>query len=157
MKIFELHSELWLPRLRPEIFPFFADARNLEAITPPWLGFSILTPGPIRMRRGTLIDYRLRLRGIPLRWRSEITAWEPTIRFVDEQRRGPYLLWVHEHGFEERNGGTLVTDHVRYAVPGGTLIHRLFVRRDVEAIFAFRRRKLQEILVPSRPELCFSA
>jgi ligand-binding SRPBCC domain-containing protein len=137
-----LNSEIWLPRPLEEVFAFFADAGNLQTLTPEWLDFTILTPRPIQMRAGTVIDYRLRLRGIPIRWRSEITAWEPPHRFVDEQRRGPYRLWVHEHRFETRDGGTQVADLVRYAVPGGRLVDWLFVRRDVERIFQFRREKL---------------
>ena len=95
--------------------------------------------------RSALIDYRLRLRGLPIRWRSEITTWQPPHRFVDEQRRGPYRMWIHEHTFTERDGGTLVGDHVRYAVPGGWLADRLLVRRDLETIFAYRQEKLTEI------------
>jgi ligand-binding SRPBCC domain-containing protein len=104
------------------------------------------TPGPIEMKVGQLIDYRIRLRGFPLRWRSEITAWEPPARFVDEQRRGPYRRWVHEHQFQEQDGGTRVTDAVRYAVWGGRLAEALFVRPDLERIFAFRREKLLALL-----------
>ncbi len=137
-------SELWLPRQAEEVFAFFSDARNLQAITPDWLNFEVATTGSIQMRPGTIIDYRLRLHGIPLRWKTEITAWEPPHRFVDEQRRGPYKLWVHEHRFEPREGGTLTTDVVRYAVPGGKLIDWLFVRRDVQRIFEYRRAKLLE-------------
>ena len=139
MRIFHLRSSLWLPRPLDDVFDFFADARNLERLTPPWLRFEIVTPGPIAMRPGTPIAYRLKLHGIPLRWDSEIAVWEPPHRFVDVQRRGPYRRWVHEHRFEARDGGTLVSDHVRYAVLGGALVERLFVRRDVEAIFAYRR------------------
>jgi len=98
------------------------------------------------MKAGTLIDYQFRIRGLPVRWRTEITAWQPPHRFVDEQKRGPYRLWVHEHRFEPNDGGTLCTDHVRYAVPGGKLVHRLFVRPDVERIFAFRAEKLRKLL-----------
>jgi ligand-binding SRPBCC domain-containing protein len=125
-----------------EVFPFFADPRNLEALTPPWLRFEITTPSPIEMRAGTLIDYRLRVHGVPLRWRSEITAWDPPHRFVDEQRRGPYRTWRHEHRFSADGGGTLVEDDVTYAVRGGGLVDRLFVRRDLDRIFAFRRGAL---------------
>lgn len=144
MRIHEYSTELRLPRSQEEIFPFFADAANLETITPPWLHFRIQTPAPIEMRPGTLIDYRLRVRGIPLRWRTEITVWEPPNRFVDRQLRGPYRLWEHEHAFEEVEGGTLCRDHVRYSVFGGELVHRLLVRRDVEGIFAHRQKALEQ-------------
>ena len=131
-----------------EVFAFFADAGNLEALTPPWLSFEILTPRPIAMRAGTVIDYRLRWRGIPMRWRSEITVWEPPCRFVDVQLRGPYRRWVHEHRFRAERAGTVVTDRVDYRAWGGRLIERLFVDRDVERIFAFRERRLAELLAP---------
>ncbi len=143
------HSELWLPRPRSEVFAFFGDALNLQAITPDFLNFQVLTPRPIEMRAGTLIDYKLRVRGIPLRWRTLIRAWEPPFRFVDEQLRGPYRQWIHEHTFEERDGGTLARDVVRYSVFGGALIDRLFVRRDVEKIFAYRSKRLLELLGPA--------
>lgn len=145
----ELRSELWLPRPLSEVFPFFADARNLQRITPPWLSFEVLTPAPIEMRPGARIDYRLRVHGVPLRWQSEITVWEPPYRFVDEQRRGPYRLWHHEHTFRENNGGTLCGDIVQYASRGGPLrpmIEALFVRRDVDKIFRYRREVLEREL-----------
>jgi len=141
----KLESEIWLPRPVAEVFSFFSDARNLEKITPPWLRFTVVTPEPIEMRPGTLIDYRLRVHGIPLRWRSEITVWEPPHRFADEQRRGPYRFWHHEHLFEERDGGTLARDRVDFGVLGGRLAERLFVRRDVERIFAYRQKMLEEL------------
>ena len=144
-RLFKLETELWLPCQREQVFPFFADAANLETITPPWLKFEVLTPLPIEMRAGLRIDYRLRLCGFPLRWQSEITAWEPPCRFVDEQRRGPYRAWIHEHTFEERDGGTLAKDIVRYDLLGGWLANQLFVRRDVERIFRFRQATLQEV------------
>lgn len=147
-----LRTELWLPRRREEVFPFFAEAANLEAITPPWLHFRVLTPRPIEMRAGTLIDYRLRVHGIPLRWRSEISVWDPPHRFVDEQRRGPYALWHHEHLFEEKDGGTLCTDVVRYAAPGGPFrrwIERLWVGPDVQRIFRYREARLKELFPPT--------
>lgn len=139
---FTLTTEQWLPQRRDALFPFFAEAENLEKITPPFLGFRILTPGPIQMRQGTIIDYRILLHGIPIRWRTEITVWEPPFRFVDTQVRGPYRQWIHEHTFEELEGGTLCRDRVDYRVPGGALVHRLLVERDVRAIFAFRREAL---------------
>ncbi len=129
-----------------EVFPFFADPANLEALTPPWLNFRILTPLPVVMRPGVLIDYRISLRGLPLTWRSEITAWEPPHRFVDEQRRGPYRLWVHEHLFREQSGGTEIVDRVRYAILGGRLIGRLFVDRDLSRIFDHRQRRIAELV-----------
>lgn len=143
MKIREFVSELWLPRPRGEVFAFFGDAANLDAITPPWLNFRTITPGPIVMKVGTLIEHKLRVRGVPIRWRSRITTWEPPARFVDEQLRGPYRLWIHEHRFEERDGGTLVRDHVRYSVPFDFLVHTILVAPEVERIFAYRTDRLQ--------------
>ena len=140
--IFE--TELWLPVTREKLFPFFADAHNLEMITPPWLHFRILTPGAIAMRAGTLIDYQIRIHGLPVCWRTEITEWNPPAGFQDMQRNGPYRLWRHTHTFEEQAGGTLCRDHVAYAVPGGALVNRLFVRKDVEQIFAYRAETLKK-------------
>lgn len=142
---FTLESCLYLPRPVEMIFPFFADAANLEVLTPPWLRFEILTPLPILMRPGAIIEYRIRLHGIPLRWLTEITAWEPPNRFVDEQRRGPYRQWIHEHTFIPRGDGTEVRDFVRYKVPGGRLVHFFFVRPDVRKIFAYRALQLQKL------------
>ncbi|MFO1462190.1 MAG: SRPBCC family protein [bacterium] len=138
MKTFLLKSSLWLPIPRDRIFPFFADPKNLQAITPPWLRFKVLGSSTPEIQQGTLIDYRLRIRGIPWRWQSEISAWEPPYRFVDEQRRGPYRLWVHQHVFLEQDGGTQIEDLVTYALWGGSLVNRLLVRRDLEKIFAYR-------------------
>ena len=145
MKEFTLQSEVWLPRPRDEVFAFFSDARNLEALTPPWVSFAILTHGAIPMRAGTLIDYRIRVHGIPIRWQTEIAEWQPPHRFVDTQLRGPYTLWHHTHIFEESKGGTLCLDHVRYRPRGGTLVHWLFVRRDVERIFNYRQQRLKQL------------
>lgn len=131
-----------------EIFPFFADARNLEAITPPWLRFTVLTPRPIAMGVGALIDYRLRWRVVPIRWRTRIAAWEPSRRFVDEQIRGPYRLWHHEHTFESDGAFTLMRDRVHYRAPFAAIAHPLIVRRDVERIFAYRRDALERLLGP---------
>ena len=131
------------------MFSFFSSAGNLEVLTPPWLRFRVLTEGEIPMARGTRIDYRLRLHGLPLRWRSEITAWEPPHRFVDEQLIGPYRSWIHEHRFEvkERPGRApvvIASDEVRYQAPGGWLIDRFLVAPDLERIFAYRTARLRE-------------
>ena len=149
MKTFTLTNELWLPHSPEEVFPFFADAGNLERLTPPSLRFRVLTPPPIEMAVGTLIDYSIRLRGIPMRWQSEITAWEPPYRFVDEQRRGPYRLWVHEHAFmpqrgTAQGGGTIAKDIVQYAVLGGAIAQRLFVASELERIFEYRNGALRD-------------
>jgi len=149
MRVHEYRCELWLPRPPEQLFPFFADAANLDAITPPWLHFHIVTPRPIAMRPGALIDYRLRVRGLPLRWRTLIRDWQPPYRFVDEQLRGPYRQWVHEHTFEARDGGTLARDVVRYAVPFDWLLHRWFIRPDIEQIFAYRQQALRRLLAPA--------
>ncbi|MEP6467682.1 MAG: SRPBCC family protein [Parafilimonas sp.] len=146
MKEFTRHAEQWLPRPRAEVFTFFAEARNLEALTPPWLKFEVLTPVPIEMKSGALIDYRIRVHGVSIRWRTEITEWNPPHHFVDVQLRGPYALWHHRHSFHERHGGTLCLDEVRYRPRGGALMNWLFVRRDVERIFKFRADRLEEIL-----------
>jgi ligand-binding SRPBCC domain-containing protein len=137
-----LHREQRLPGPPDDVFAFFADAGNLEAITPPWLHFRIVTPRPIAMGPGTLIEYRLRLHGLPISWLTEIAVWEPGVRFVDRQVRGPYALWHHTHEFAEDGDGTLMRDTVRYALPFGplgALAHALVVRRDLDRIFAYRR------------------
>ena len=130
-----------LPRPPEDVFPFFADAFNLQAITPAWLHFRVLTPEPVTMAAGTLLEYRLRLHGLPLRWLTRIEIWEPPLRFVDVQVRGPYRLWHHTHTFASAGDGTLMGDRVRYALPLGPLgelAHVALVRRDLDRIFAFR-------------------
>ena len=126
----------------PEVFAFFSGARNLERITPPWLTFQVLTPEPISMRVGTLIEYRLRIHGIPLNWTTRIEEWEPGVGFVDRQIAGPYRLWHHRHSFRAQGETTVIIDAVDYALPFGILgesAHGLFVRRDLERIFAYRQ------------------
>lgn len=139
-----LRSSISLPAAREDVFAFFSQAENLEQLTPPWLRFRIQTPVPIEMREGALIDYRLRVRGIPIRWRSEITVWDPPHRFVDEQRRGPYRAWIHEHRFVAEEGGTRCDDIVHFDVHGGMPVARLFVIPDVRRIFEYRQRRLAE-------------
>jgi len=143
-----LEAEQFLPRGIDEVFSFFADAANLQKLTPSIIDFQILTPLPITMRAGALIDYRLRLHGFPLKWRTEISDWEPPLRFMDRQLKGPYRVWEHEHRFVSQDGGTLVCDRVLYAVPGGALIHHFFVKRDVRQIFEYRQKVLQELFPP---------
>lgn len=139
-----------LPGTPEQVFPFFADAFNLERITPPWLRFSVLTPGPIDVGEGTLIDYRLRLHGVPLRWHTRITGWDPPHRFSDEQISGPYRVWRHLHTLEPLAGGrTLSRDAVEYRIRGGRAVQavaqRVLVERDLRAIFEYRRHRLAEI------------
>jgi uncharacterized protein len=133
----------WIAKPPEEVFPFFANANNLERITPPWLRFEILNPN-VNMGRGTLIDYKLYLHGVPLRWQSEIVDWDPPYRFVDVQRRGPYTLWIHEHRFEAGSGGTMVYDTVQYAAPGGELVRKLMIDRDLDSIFNYRKAQLEK-------------
>jgi len=145
MKIFTFCSELWLPHPLSKVFPFFAAAEHLEQLTPPFLNFQILTPKPIAVSLGTRIQYKLKLHGIPVRWESEITGWNPPHFFSDDQLRGPYRHWRHEHTFEERDGGTLVRDKVEYAVLGGCLINRLLVAPDLSRIFDYRTATLKKL------------
>jgi ligand-binding SRPBCC domain-containing protein len=153
MRTHVLHREQHLDGAPEEVFPFFADARNLEAITPPLLRFRVITPGPVAMHAEPLIRYRLRLHGVPVTWHTRIQEWDPPHRFVDVQVRGPYALWHHTHTFTLVTGShpprTLMTDTVRYAIGFGTLgelVHRALVRRDLEAVFAFRAERVPAML-----------
>ena len=142
-----LRSEQWVPRPLDEVFAFFSDAANLGVITPPWLGFRMLTPA-VHIVQGALIRYRLGLHGIPIGWTTQIRRWDPPHRFVDVQLRGPYQLWHHTHRFESRDGGTLMRDVVRYRLPFGVLgrvVNALMVRRDVESIFAYRTERIAQL------------
>ena len=153
MNVHILEREQRLPGSPADVFAFFADARNLEAITPPLLRFRLVTPAAIVMGRGTLIRYRLRVRGVPVSWLTEITEWEPPHRFVDEQRRGPYALWQHTHTFQADGDETIMRDVVRYAIgcgPLGAFADVLLVRRDVAAIFDHRAARVPELLAAGR-------
>ena len=130
---------------KEDIFDFFASAENLERLTPPWLNFKIISSLPIAMNAGTVIEYKIKLHRIPIRWESEITLWDPPHRFCDVQRKGPYKKWVHEHIFETSDVGTLVRDKVNYEVIGGNLINKLFVKKDLAKIFDYRQATLLSI------------
>ena len=142
MHVYTLQREQLVPLSPVETFDFFADPFNLEAITPPWLGFEVATPGPIAMGAGALIEYRLKLHALPLRWLTRIEAWDPGRRFADRQVRGPYRLWHHTHTFDAHERGTVMRDVVCYALPLGPigrLARAVVVRRDLDRIFDYRR------------------
>ena len=148
MTVYKLHRELWVPQPLPSVFEFFARPENLERITPPWLRFRILNPSPIEMKQGATIAYSLRVRGIRLRWLTEIERWNPPFEFVDVQTKGPYRLWRHTHRFSEVEGGTSIVDTVHYALPFGLLgrsAHSLLVARDLSRIFDYRARQVHAL------------
>lgn len=147
-KTYILTRQQWVPRPIEAAFDFFSRASNLQSITPPWLDFHI-TEAPAEMRAGALLRYTLRIHKIPVRWKTEITEWNPPYGFVDEQISGPYELWHHEHTFTSDRGGTVIEDEVRYALPFGPLgrlAHVILVRRDLKLIFDYRSEKMREIL-----------
>lgn len=143
-----LERVVWIPKPRAEVFRFFADAHNLERITPPYLHFEVVTPGPIEMQAGALIEYKMGLYGMRFRWRTRIEAWAPPDFLVDVQLQGPYRRWHHRHTFEEVSGGTRMRDVVQYEVGwgwAGAVARRVFVRRSLEQIFDYRNRTILEI------------
>jgi len=147
--VYVLEREQLVRAPEAAVFAFFSDPANLEALTPRWLGFRILTPQPVEMREGARIDYRLSLAGVPLRWRTRIAAHEPGRGFVDVQERGPYALWEHSHAFEPTGRGVLVRDRVRYALPFGLLgraAHGLWVHSALARIFDFRFQRVRHLL-----------
>lgn len=146
LKFHTFRNDQWIARPLDEVFAFFADAHNLEAITPPWLGFHILSVNTDAVREGTEIRYRLKLHGIPIHWKTQIRQWNPPCRFIDVQLSGPYRLWHHTHSFAAHNGGTKMTDVVRYRLPFGVLgrlINAVKVRGDVRRIFDYRREQIR--------------
>lgn len=145
----QIQFEQWVPHPVEKVFAFFASEHNLETLTPPWLHFRVLGASTPQLTDGTLIDYSLKIRGIPCRWQSRIESWEPNVCFVDLQTKGPYAFWHHTHQFISRDGGTLMTDAIRYrlrfsALAKLFLIDR-FVSRDIAAIFAYRQKKIAEL------------
>ena len=152
-KEYVLERSVWVRHPVKDVFPYFAAAENLERITPPELGFRIRTTLPIEMKRGALIDYTIKLNGIPMKWRTEITGWNPPYSFEDTQLRGPYAKWVHTHSFVEERGGTRIDDRVVYALPFGPLgrIAHPFVARQLERIFNYRGQILGIHFRLSRP------
>lgn len=152
--IYTLERRQWIPRPLDETFAFFERPQNLPLITPPWLGFRILTPEPIEMARGLVLDYRVRVMGVPTHWRSLISEYEPPRSFRDVQLVGPYRLWDHRHRFRAERGGTLIEDVVEYAPPYGplgALLHRLAIRRQLDAIFDFRAGEIASRLAAPSP------
>ncbi len=142
-------QQIFLPYPLDYVFEFFSNAKNLQALTPPSLHFQILTPLPIEMKPGALIDYKLKLFGIPFRWRTRIDTWDPPHQFSDSQIKGPYRKWVHTHTFETVEGGVLMKDQVQYLSPGGPLeplINKLFVGPQVQKIFTYRNKALETLL-----------
>ncbi|HVJ07308.1 MAG TPA: SRPBCC family protein [Acidisarcina sp.] len=145
---YSLRSEQWIARPIDEVFAFFANAQNLERITPPWLGFKILSISTHSISEGTVIRYRLRLHGIPIHWRTEICEWNPPHCFVDEQTKGPYKRWRHTHRFEAHGSRTKMIDEVQYSLPFGVLgriVHAVKVRGDVNRIFDYRRLQIDAL------------
>lgn len=146
--VYRLERTTFIPRDQEEVFAFFAEAANLQRITPPFLDFEIITPQPIAMRAGTIIDYKMKLFGLPVRWRTLIKEFEPITHFVDVQTKGPYRLWHHRHEFKAVPGGTEMLDQVDYELPFGplgTIVRTLFVRRMLDKIFDYRSSVIQDV------------
>lgn len=154
MPIYTLRREQFVPVPLEEVFPFFSDAANLQELTPPHLDFQILTPKPIELRCGAVLDYRLKWHGVPMRWQTMILEWNPPHGFIDVQLKGPYKLWSHTHTFRAESDGTRVGDVVDYELPlglAGALAHALVVRKDVERIFDYRQERIARLFSPASP------
>lgn len=147
MRSFRYHREVEVSQSLPEVFGFFAEAENLERITPPWLKFRMLNPRPVEMKEGATIAYLLWVHGVPIRWLTRIECWDPPFSFVDVQIRGPYRLWRHTHRFSSKGERTVVADTVELALPFGVigdLVYQVQVARDIRKIFDFREQQIQE-------------
>lgn len=159
--IYKLTREQWVKRPLERVFPFFEKPENLALITPASLGFRLLTPSPVVMERGRIIDYTIRLMGVRVRWRSLISSYQPPYHFVDEQLMGPYSFWHHSHDFEESGGGTRLRDEVRYALPAvlpgplAAALHRWQIQPRLEQIFDYRQQQFQRLFggPESQPEM----
>ena len=148
MKIYELNKTQFINQPIDVVFNFFSKPENLALITPSKLAFKILTPTPITINKGTLIDYTIRLMGFPVHWRTLITKYNPPYEFVDEQIKGPYLFWHHTHTFKAVNGGSEIKDKVRYSIPMGYLgqfIHKIWIKKDLEKIFEYRKAVIDKL------------
>ena len=146
---YSLTTHQWFPLKKEELFDFFSDAKNLEAITPPWVNFKILNVSTDKIQEGTILDYQIKLHTIPIKWKTKIIDWNPPTEFVDTQLKGPYKLWHHTHSFKEVAGGVLMTDRVLYQIPFsiiGNLANPLLVDKDVQKIFAYRKVILAKLL-----------
>lgn len=148
MKTRFLYRSILLKSTLEEVFDFFSKAENLDALTPPNLKFKILTPLPIKMQAGTLIDYSIKLFGVPFQWQTEIAQWKPQEEFIDQQIKGPYSKWIHTHSFEETHQGVIMKDKVEFASPGWILepiLHHLFIKNTLEQIFDYRNEQCRKI------------
>jgi uncharacterized protein len=144
----QLQFEQWIPASIKEVFSFFSNASNLEKLTPGWLNFRILSQSTPQIQAGTLIEYQLKLHGIPFTWKTLIEEWIPEKQFVDTQLKGPYSLWHHTHTFEEKDGGVLMIDKIRYQVPLGILGHLVagnYVKKDITRIFDYRKEVITKV------------
>lgn len=153
--VFRLETSLWLPQSKEEVFPFFADAKNLEKITPPWLNFRILSQSTPEIQKATTFDYALKLKGIPIKWRSLISEWKENELFVDEQLKGPYKKWHHLHRFSDHNNGTLMEDIVHFCLPFGWLGKSFggpLVKRDVAQVFSYRASVIRSLFLEPKEE-----
>jgi|TARA_B100000953_G_scaffold65793_1_gene52623 hypothetical protein len=155
MKIYELVKTQVIDSSIDNVFDFFAKPENLKTITPEKLSFNIITPTPITMDKGTVIDYTIRLFGIQVHWRALITRYDPPHEFIDEQIKGPYNFWYHTHKFKEVEGGVEISDRVNYSIPMGVfgqVLHFLWIKRDLEKIFSHRKRIIDNIFVKNCPD-----